>query len=206
VVHRTPRELARDLAINEGERRVHEMEAGAEAPVVVLWPEDRPLYAVAVRLREETGEIRCDGFSVFPLAAGGTVGSAVLRSMPVGALISDAIRQELSMKRDEAKAELAHPAVEALDEEWGRNRDAFWRARANHYDDALKKARGKGTGRRYPPGHLERVAAIVREARARHDPASVAVAAVLNISKSAAANQISRARARGLLDMEEEVE
>ena len=56
-----------------------------------------------------------------------------------------------------------------------------------------------GPGRRYPVGHLERVAEIYTLARQRHDPPTKAVAQTFGISPGAAKKQVYRARSNGLL-------
>jgi hypothetical protein len=164
----------------------------------------RPRYRVTVYLRDTGEAFECVGFHVTTLSLSpglGAVGSALMRQLPVGALVAQAIRGLLETRRAEAEAELSSPAAVPLDEEWDRNRRAFWQQRKKDIERRQGKATGQGPGRRYSAGHLEEVVEIAREARRTGESMSGAVATVFEISKSAA-NQIARARAQGLFDEE----
>ncbi len=190
--------------------------------VPCLWPKKRPRYLVEVRLRDTGERFECVGFDITKLGRGDPIGSRVMRNIPAGALIAEATHRLLSSRIQAAENVLteAPPVVhhfhgsadgtvelvgeEPADDEFMSAKRAYWQARAAEARDRLEAASGEGTGRRYPPGHLEEVARVVRDARRRGEPTAAAVAEVFGIAKSAAANQISRARAQGLLDVEED--
>jgi hypothetical protein len=193
---------------------------GNATPVSIPWPKVRPRYLVTVGLRDTGSEFECVSFRVTALQEGTPVGSAVVRSLPVGALIGEAIQEllrtalagveqlrtapppagDITVFDGEGNPIPDGPALKAERADFLRNRDAHLREREAKLKAMLGAATGQGTGRRYPPGHLELVAEIVRDARQEHKPATVAVAAKFRTSKSAAGNLIGRARAQGLLD------
>jgi len=165
-------------------------------------------------LRETGQQFECFRFDVFSMRPGVSVGSSIMRDLPVGSLVREAVQRLVAARLREAERELEESSVRTVvgvaasgtplelepDEEFLRHHDAFWQKRADAYRKQLSKPSGKGRGRRYPPGHLEEVARVVRDARSLQDPVQARVAKFFDISLSAAANQISRARARGLLD------
>ena len=118
------------MALSRALERVTEVEIIGAIPC--LWPKDRPRYVVAVRLQETPGkfDFDCVGLSIFPLEPGTRVNAGVLRGLPVGALIDEAIRRVLNARLAEAEGEIVNPATTPLDEDFARNRDAFWRDRA----------------------------------------------------------------------------
>ncbi len=186
------------------------------APILVPWPKARPRYLVTLRFREHPDEFECVSFTITSLRPGTSVSSAILRDLPVATLVREAVNEILNGRLrvvDDAIAtpptEMVHtqygpdgPSVELVppSEDYLSNREAFLAAQR----DEVARRLGKATGRRYPPGHLEQVAAIVRETRRRKGSAQAAVAERFSISRSAAANQIARARRQGLLDTEED--
>jgi len=210
---------AEEITLQRKIEEAQRIEAGA-IPVAILWPKGHPRYLVTVRLRERSGEFECASFSVTSLRPGTSVGTAIVRDLPVAALVREAIRCHLADILSTAEDALENPPTELLwvhygadgpsqsldapDEEFQRARSAYWQARRDEAAQRLGKASGEGKGRRYPPGHLEEVARIVREARRRKEPAQAAVAEVFGIKRSAAANQIARAKTRGLLETEED--
>lgn len=184
-----------------------------------LWPNTRPRFRVQVGLVEKDGQFKCVSLKVTSLSPHKEVASGVIRDLNVGALVTEAIHRVLDNRISEAERELTTPfypdvvevvastgevRVQPADAEFVSRRDAFWQARLDDLRERLDQPTGQGHGRRYPPGHLEKVAGIVREARHRRAPAAAAVAEVFGISRSAAGNQISRARAKGLIDLDEE--
>lgn len=208
-------EIAR-LRVSEEARRI---EAEATA-VTVPWPKDRPRYAVTVYLRERADEFECVSFAVTSLRPGTSVGTAVMRDLQVATLVRGAVRQVLVGRLASAERDLeyvpdvvvhTHHGVEGTtteagppDEEFQKARRGYWEPRRNQAAALLARATGEGKGRRYPAGHLEEVARIVRQARKGRDSAQAAVMEAFDIKRSAAANQIARAKARGLLDPETE--
>lgn len=76
---------------------------------------------------------------------------------------------------------------------------AFHDKRAKAWAEYKLLVVGSATGRRYPAGHLARVADIYTEALRRHEHPTQAVAKVLQISPEAAAKQVARARQARLL-------
>ena len=190
--------------------------------VEVLWPKIRPRYLVTVGLLDTGAEYECASFSVATLQEGTPVNSAVIRDLPVGALVGEAIQQLLRVSLENVERERATPSIgqgditETLVTRGGQikhrparptvtkdflaNRDVHLAEQEVKLKTMLAAATGQGTGRRYPPGHLELVAEIVRESKRAHLPATTAVAEKFKTSKSAAGNLIGRARAQGLLD------
>lgn len=82
-----------------------------------------------------------------------------------------------------------------------RHRADFWagaKAEAERLAPMIE-ASLSGTGRRYPAGHLQRVADIYSRARQLHQHPTKSVANALSISFSAAAKQVHRAREAHLL-------
>ena len=213
---------ADDIARLTASRTVDQIDSGAgrsdshPGPIDCLWPKIRPRYLVRVWLVETGGLFECVSFRVTSLTPGTAVGSAVMRSLPVGTLIAQAIHRLLDNRLTEAETEITDPLVPQVvyntsegpvlgdaDEEFLRNRGNYWQSRAETTRKLMGKASGEGKGRRYPPGHLEEVAQIVIEARRHRESASAAVAQVFDITRTAAANQIGRARTECLLDTEE---
>jgi len=184
--------------------------------VLVLWPKLNPRYLVTVGLQDTGDEFECASFKVTTLQEGTPVGSVLMRSLPVGALIGEAIQkllrnalanttQQITERPDLTVHDGDGNSIEGAAlgverEDFFRNRDAHLKARQRKLKSMLAAATGQGTGRRYPPGHLEVVAEIVRDARKAHEPISTAVADAFGITTSAAGNLIGRARAQGLLD------
>ena len=56
------------------------------------------------------------------------------------------------------------------DDEFRRRRSSVLKAQIEADQERLVKASGSGKGRRYPPGHLEAVAEIVRDAQHGKSP------------------------------------
>jgi hypothetical protein len=167
------------------------------------WPAEKPRFRVTVVLRDVGDEFECVGLQVTTLsqqAGVGAVGSALLRQLPVGRLIRDAIRQLLETLLNEAEREVVMPSARAIDQDFARKQHAFWQDRRDGLISRLAEPTGQGTGRRYPPGHLQDVAAIARSAKRAGESMRGQVAEAFGITPSAAANQISRARMEGLLD------
>ena len=185
------------------------------APILVPWPKARPRYLVTLRFREHPDEFECVSFTITSLRPGTSVSSAILRDLPVATLVREAVNEILNGRLrvvDDAIAtpptEMVHtqygpdgPSVELVppSEDYLSNREAFLAANGMRSPGVWQ-----GHGRRYPPGHLEQVAVIVRETCRRKGSAQAAVAERFSISRSAAANQIARARRQGLLDTEED--
>ena len=189
-------------------------------PIRVLWPEGSPRYLVTVWLRETGDQFECFKLDVFSTRPGVSVSSGIMRELPVARLVREAIRRLLEVRLREAEKEVEDPSsVDVLsfsrtgelldvgpDEEFLQRRQAFWQQRSDAYRKRLGEASGQGRGRRYPPGHLEEVARVVREARFAQEPIQTVVANFFGITRSAAGNQISRARSRGLLDHDDKEE
>jgi hypothetical protein len=206
-----------DLEIGKARLAADALESHA-IPVDCLWPKTRPRFRVQILLVERDGQFGCVSLKVTSLSRHKEVGSAVIRDLNVGALVTEAIHRVLGIGIAEAERELASAfsanVIEVVastgevreqpaDAEFVAHHDAFWQARLEGLRERRDQPTGIGHGRRYPPGHQEKVAAIVREARQRRAPAAAAVAEVFGISLSAASNQISRAKARGLLDADD---
>jgi hypothetical protein len=189
--------------------------------VEVLWPRIRPRYLVVVGLLDTGSEYECASFSVTTLREGTPVNSAVIRSLSVGALVAEAIQQLLRVTLGNVQKERSASSLEAYDitvydsegtpipdgptldaerKDFLANRDTLLAEREAKLKDMLANATGQGNGRRYPAGHLDLVAEIVRESKRAHMPTTAAVAEKFKTSKSAAGNLIGRARAQGLLD------
>lgn len=189
--------------------------------VEVLWPKIRPRYLVEVGLLDTGAKYECVSFAVTTLQEGTPVNSAVIRDLPVGALVSEAIQQLLRVSLENVERERATPSIGQADmtetvvegdritrrpasatvaKDFLRNRDAHLAEQEAKLRTTLADATGQGTGRRYPPGHLELVAEIARDAIRESKPATAVVAEKFGISKSAAGNLIGRARRQGLLD------
>ncbi len=184
--------------------------------VEIPWPAVRPRYVVTVGLRDTGTEFECVSFAV-AVQDGGTVNSLIVRSLPVGQLIHEAIqrllRELLARTHVERTTPLSEEELqEVVDPEHERVLDAADRENVESRRDeylaerearlaALRQAgTGQRTGRRYGSGHLEIVAELVAEARREHKPIAAAVAEAFGTSKSAAGNMIGRARAQGLID------
>jgi hypothetical protein len=186
-----------------------------------MWPRMHPRYLVTVGLRDTGDEFECVSFKVSSLQERAPVGSVAMRSLPVGALIGEAIQQLLqaalaSVEQQRSERPeltvygvdgdpITGPALDDEREDFFHNRDAHLREREARLKQMLASATGQGTGRRYPPGHLELVAEIVRDARKAHKPIGAAVADAFGTTTSAAGNLIGRARAQGLLDNNDQV-
>jgi hypothetical protein len=174
-------------------------------PIDCLWPVRRPRVLVRVWLREDNGTFECISIKVSPVTPGIAVSATLIRQLPVGTLVAEAIHRLLANHLAEAEGEVegrhaVPPPVGEDQSDFTEVRNQYWQRRAEKYRDALAGASGTGRGMRYPEGHLDQVASIVREAKLRRDPITAAVSRVFGISKSAAGNQIARARASGLLD------
>jgi hypothetical protein len=146
---------------------------------IIRWPIDRPEFLVTVGFDDYEGGFECNRLQVISLTPGKPVDSAVLRSLPMGRLLNEAIEMQLRERLRQGST-----ASSGL---------------GNKEITPHSAVRGRGRGRRYPPGHFERVAAVVRDARRDGRPITRAVAEAFGLSPSAAGNQISRARAQGLL-------
>lgn len=210
-------EVSRALAESDADTR-----KATATPVTVLWPKGRrPSYAVKVWLQDHADDFECVSFEVSSLRPGTSVGTGIVRDLPVASLIREAVQHLLRTHLSVVERNLAYPGpatvvhthhgadgisteIVATDDAFREESKAYWEAKREEAATRLSRVSGKGKGRRYPPGHLEEVARIVREARRRQDPAQAAVMAVFGLKRSAAANQIARAKARGLLDTEEE--
>jgi hypothetical protein len=209
-----------EMAELKAKEEARQIEAGAIS-VPLLWPRDRPRYVVTVRLCERAGEFDCVSFSVTSLRAGTSVGTSIVRDLPVATLVRVAIQRHLTDLLRVAEETMSSPLPEMVhvhrgetgdskvevgppDEDFLRARADFWTRTRQDIEQRIGKVSGEGKGRRYPPGHLEEVARLVREARRQKESAQTAVAEAFGIKRSAAANQIARARARGLLGTEEE--
>jgi hypothetical protein len=210
------------LLAGETARQIEEQAGrvqGHPGPIALPWPKARPRYLVTVWLQEAGDQFECVRFDVAALKPGLSIGSSAMRDLPVGTLIRDAIHRLLGARLREAQqeatsrslpkqvatsatGEVVSSFVGDADDVFLRKREAYFQQRASALQAQLATATGEGKGRRYPPGHLEDVARIVRDARTWQKPAAAAVAEAFNITKTAAANQISRARAQGLLEEE----
>lgn len=217
-----PADPAEDLVRQaEPERLADEVRLIEDGATVVRipWPKRRPRYVVTVRLRERADEFECVSFTLTSLWPGTSVSTAILRDLPVASLVREAIHTHLDNLLRISEAVLENPPSQMVhvhygpegptsevgvpDEEFLRRRSAALVASRAEIERRLGQASGKGTGRRYPPGHLEAVARIAREARRRKGSAQAAVAETFGISESAAANQIARARRGGFFEREE---
>jgi hypothetical protein len=168
---------------------------------------------VTVRLVERAGEFECVSFSITSLRAGTSIGTSVVRDLPVASLVRDAVRWHLESRLETLQQDretppdfvhkhqdaqgmprfrLAHPTKTFL-----ANRSMLFEQMIQETKQKVGRASGKGKGRRYPPGHLDEVARIVRQARKEKASAQAAVAEAFDITRSAAANQIARAQATG---------
>ena len=208
-----------EFASHQAAQEVRRIEAEA-IPVVLLWPKRRPRYGVTVYLREQDDEFECVSFAVTSLRPGTSVGTGIMRDLQVATLVREAVYQVLADRLASEEQQLAYvpetvvsthygpdgktSEVVEPDEEFKAASQAYWAQRRDRAAARLSKATGEGTGRRYPPGHLEEVAKIVRDARKGRDSAQAAVMQTFGIKRSAAANQIARAKARGLLDQDME--
>ena len=185
--------------------------------VTVFWPDpEHPRYRVQVLLRPT--DLECVGLAVTflrPLAV-----STAMRALPAAEIVRVASRKYLADMLAMAEISAAslpdtmvsfehHPDGTAT-ETVGPPDAAFLRKRteahASQIDDIrqrMAQVEGEGTGRRYPEGALADVALVVGEARKAKESTQARVAEVFGVSRSAAANLISRARAAGLFDKEE---
>jgi hypothetical protein len=184
-------------------------------PISCVWPKAHPRYLVEVRLRDTGDHFECAGFEVTSLSRRVPINAEAIRHLPVGSLIREAIyglvANQVSRAEQVANAnppeQLVHSHVTAdgevrtemipPDQDWIEARDAYWKQAARDIEAKHGKAAGMGNGRRWPPGHYERVAEIARDAKQQGQPISTAVARAFGISPSAATTQISRARKRG---------
>ncbi len=200
--------------------------------VELAWPAfGTPRYLIRVGLRDDGAEFRCVSFHVTALNRRQPIGATLLRDdVPAGRVISEAIQTLLRERLADAQREQDEPSLGAADvtlyerdpadghlvnsrpltedeaEDFLANRRAYHHGVEQQNAKRLEGATGRGHGRRYPPGHLERVAKIASEARREAKPMGAAVAAAFGISASAAHNQINRARRRGLFDNDREGE
>jgi hypothetical protein len=117
------------------------------------------------------------------------VGSAMMRGLPVGALLRESLERLADALESPAPGEDA-PA------EWVEAH-AQWRAATREARQAVRE--GPDNPRRLGDEHYRRVADIYRDAVRNGEPPTAAVADALTVSKSAAAKQVARARERGLL-------
>jgi hypothetical protein len=162
---------------------------------VIPWPERRPRYLVTVRLREVGARLECVGLAVDSISEATSVQSSTMRSLPVGAIVDEAKRRVLTQELELENRSLTEPrdGEPALIE-----RGEHFQQRAELIEAHLARATGHGTGKRYPPGHLEMVAEVYRDAKGRRP--TKAVADAFRISPTAAANQVVRARQLGFLE------
>lgn len=190
------------------------------ATVSLPWPTvGPPRYAVEVTLHDTGREFVCVAFAIAALQPGPAraVDSALVRNLPVGTLIREAVQQLVAEREalfraaaEEAASTLLVTHVgadgsivtteEPADDAFVEGKRQAWLAAAEETRSRLSEAVGSGPGKRYPPGHLERVAEIAAAARRSREPAAAAVAEAFGISASAAQNQIGRARRLGLFD------
>lgn len=163
----------------------------------------RPDYRVTLGLDVVAGRLECVEVTVVPVRPGLVVTGTLLRSLPVGRLVAETIdaldRQRLALER--GAGPLPDNAAD-MDEEWLRRRAAFWeraRADAERLAPIVSKKGYASRGRRYPPDHLQRVAAVYSEAAKERPDPTAAVADLFHVTRSAAAKWVSRAREKSLL-------
>lgn len=200
---------------DEWEAEAEAAEAGAEA-ITVFWPEERPRYRIRVLLRP--ADLECVGMAVTFLRPQAI--SSAMRALPAAEIVKVASRKFLAGMLVRAQRSAATPpetmvsfehhadgstteTLGAPDAEFLRKRSEFHTAEIERIRERMAQVEGKGTGRRYPEGHLDDVALVVNEARRAKEPTHPRVAEVFGVSRTAAASLISRARAAGLLDKEE---
>jgi len=187
------------------------------AVMPVAWPAiGPPAYAIEIGLRDSGSRLTCVSFDVTAVRPGTAVDATVLRSIPVARLIREAKQRLLSQRAASAESAAGETAStvttthmdasgrittteEPADAAFIQARTDYWQGEASKARERLGQVRGEGTGRRYGPGHLQEVARIVIAARNEGMPTAAAVAEVFGCSKSAAANQIQRAKAQGYL-------
>lgn len=210
-------ELDRGAAINEADRH-RELMAARRTVVSVLWPKKRPVYLVKVWLWDTGDRFECSALDITRLSRGRPISSTIMRQLPVGALVDEAIRDLLIARirvQEAQRTAVGDPLLETVVSEGptGELRvaevdDAFvesgppagWAAAAADDRRRLGELRGEGPGRRYPANHLAEVVRIVREAERDGRPKQAAVAEAFGISRSAAGNHIATARAKGLFE------
>lgn len=169
----------------------------------IPWPSpDVPLYEVAVELGEVQGRMECVGVTVRAKAPGRVVSGTTLRELALGRLVAEALRelQGLYLTAEIGEGEIMNAGD--LSAERLRARAEFWAATRRDAERLLPVIARSGAlakGRRYPPDHLQHVAAAYTEAaRLRRDP-TAAVGEAYGVTRSAAAKWVARARQRGLL-------
>jgi hypothetical protein len=196
-----------DLAAAERKASQIRGQNGVYGPISYPWPKHRPKYLVQVWLRDTGARFVCVGLDVTQIEKSSPISSTLMRDLPVAEIVGEAIRRLLSHSTAVVESIRAEPAAGTgdmpLDEGFAEHKAAFLSSAAAHIKKR-QQATGEGPGRRWPPGHLDEVARIVRNARRQGLPTGAAVVEAFGISPSAAANQISRARARGLIETEEE--
>jgi hypothetical protein len=171
-------------------------------PFTTPWPQGTDDYVVTLNVGEVNGRLECTSVTVRAAREGYVVSSSTLREIPVARLLSEYLRQ---LRLDVAAARVPSGPIDVVlpdgtsrpatpDEQ--RGTDEFW-AQARQWADALAPILEKSG--RYPPEHWEHVAEIYRAAaRWQRNPTAV-VGEHYGVSRSAAANWVSRARDRGLL-------
>jgi hypothetical protein len=202
-------------AAQEAARRIKDQ---ALPPVPCFWPKTRPRYLVEIYLRDTGAAFECARVDITALT-GAPVTTRALRNMPTATLVSEAIHSLLLARVAIAQDALETPPLRVFefdvsgkqigeappDEAFLEGRRARWEAVAEEAAQRMSVGiTGEGHGRRYPPGHLKQVAQLVRDAQRRGEPIQAAVSDTFGITRGAAANQIARARAAGLLDAEKE--
>jgi hypothetical protein len=164
-------------------------------PIPIRWPMGpgiKPAFLVQITLRDNGRRFDCVGLDITPLQKARPLNATLIHQIPIRELIKEAISFVMA-RRIAIGASLVLKGPD------------FWDRYVQEQRDRLTEAtRGEGTGRRYPAGHLAQVADIYREATRAGKPTAASVAEIFGTSPSAAANMISRARSRGLLDDNEE--
>ncbi len=191
-------EMDRLAAMNEAERNRDLMTQHGTARSV-LWPKRRPVYLVRVWLWDAGDRFECSGLDITRLSRGKPISSTIMRQLPVGALVDEAIRDLLT-----ARIQVQEAQIDAVSMKAGT--DAGWAVAAADDRRRLEGMKGQGKGRRYPEGHLEEVVRVVRKAERDGRPKQAAVAQAFGRSRSAAGNHIAIARSKGMFDQPPEEE
>jgi hypothetical protein len=156
--------------------------------VEVRFPDRRAgPYLARLEFGEVGGRLELTELTVTSVTRKRIIDGRRLRTMRLSELVAEALRH---LQGDLEPGELLNAAD--YDE-------AHHQKRAEAWSDYKQLVIGSATGRRYPARHLERVANIYSEALRRQQHPTQAVAKALGISPTAAAKQVHRARALGLL-------
>lgn len=169
----------------------------------ILWPSaESPLYRLTLELDEVAGRLECVGVSVRAQMRGRVVSGTTMRELPLGRLVAEEVRQ----LRVEVSSTLVGAGdlinADQMPNDFLRNRGAFWsqaKVEADILARIIAKSGPAARGRRYPNDHLEKVAAVYREALRWHRNPTATVGEHFGVTRSAAAKWVSRARQRAFL-------